>query len=656
MTNLYPFAAFMNVESSRAYVDDLYSMDSDKCLASLICIKNSVIGSNKQKESVIEQGIVTRLIQLAQDTDMKVEIRYEALIILGSLAKGTPSQVEVLLKFGTGPILLGILEESHNRLIDPSLRLLRTLSQYGDPSFSSNYSTKQLEKLLSYMNEDSSLLRQSCVATILSTACRCMMEQNSLCSVGAPQILASVLAIPNTEIRVAVLKCLSAMCFENRTVASEVAGATSRYGSVQVLNLLTSLVSRDKPVEMQLEAAKCLTNIYRAGAIQSSDQIITFRTLPCLVRLCLPDQKEDLRSSAANILAYLTEVDSNLQQIAAISNQLVATLADLLNCKSSAARTAAFSAFASLGANNEEIRKRIIETQRLMERVVDGLADQDGDVRLAAVRCLHSLSRSVHQLRTTFQDHSVWRPLMSLLTGSASTELLSAASSALCNLLLEFSPAKEPMLQQGVIQFLVELTKKPEPVLRLNAVWALMNMTFQAEQRIKSAILTTLNTDQIFRLLADSDVQVLMKTLGLLRNLVSPRAHTDSMMALHGTQVMQAVVLVLEGAHSPEVKEQALCILGNIADGERAKDHIMANEDVLKKLMAYMTHSDSSLQTAAIFCIQNLVRRGEPGYAERQARLRDMGVHNILHQLVTTVSDSVLHTKVKAALTDFSDL
>lgn len=84
---------------------------------------------------------------------------------------------------------------------------------------------------------------------------------------------------------------------------------------------------------------------------------------------------------------------------------------------------------------------------------------------------------------------------------------------------------------------LVNLTSRPEPALRLNGVWALMNMAFQAEQRVKSQILTTLGTDQIFRLLADSDVLVLMKTLGLLRNLVSPRAHTDTMMALHGPQV-----------------------------------------------------------------------------------------------------------------------
>ena len=33
---------------------------------------------------------------------------------------------------------------------------------------------------------------------------------------------------------------------------------------------------------------------------------------------------------------------------------------------------------------------------------------------------------------------------------------------------------------------------------------------------------------------------------------------------------------------------QALCILANVADGDTAKDFIMMNEDVLKKIMNYM--------------------------------------------------------------------
>lgn len=134
-------------------------------------------------------------------------------------------------------------------------------------------------------------------------------------------------------------------------------------------------------------------------------------------------------------------------------------------------------------------------------------------------------------------------------------------------------------------------------------------MAFQAEQKIKSQILKALGTEQIFKLLSDPEVNVLMKTLGLLRNLLSTKPHIDLIMNLHGIQIMQvseshsscnntvlnyllhqAVILILEGNHSAEVKEQALCILANIADGDTAKDFIMTNEDVLKKLSSYMVN------------------------------------------------------------------
>ncbi|XP_014679339.1 PREDICTED: armadillo repeat-containing protein 8-like, partial [Priapulus caudatus] len=103
----------------------------------------------------------------------------------------------------------------------------------------------------------------------------------------------------------------------------------------------------------------------------------------------------------------------------------------------------------------------------------------------------------------------------------------------------------------------------------------LINMAFQAEQKVKSSILVTLGTDQLFRLLADADVNVLMKTLGLLRNLLTTKP--------------------------------ALCILANIADGNSAKEFVMSNEDVLKKITSYMMHSNVKLQIAATFCISNLI-------------------------------------------------
>lgn len=71
---------------------------------------------------------------------------------------------------------------------------------------------------------------------------------------------------------------------------------------------------------------------------------------------------------------------------------------------------------------------------------------------------------------------------------------------------------------------LCSLTKREEPALRLNGVWALMNMSFQTEQNVKLQILSSLTTAQILHLLSDSDPAIVIKTLGLIRNLLSTKS------------------------------------------------------------------------------------------------------------------------------------
>lgn len=63
----------------------------------------------------------------------------------------------------------------------------------------------------------------------------------------------------------------------------------------------------------------------------------------------------------------------------------------------------------------------------------------------------------------------------------------------------------------------------------------------QAEEHIKTKIINTLGTDRIFQLLGDSDSRVIMKTLGLLRNLLSKSLDIENIMSKHSIQVMQAV-------------------------------------------------------------------------------------------------------------------
>lgn len=50
-------------------------------------------------------------------------------------------------------------------------------------------------------------------------------------------------------------------------------------------------------------------------------------------------------------------------------------------------------------------------------------------------------------------------------------------------------------------------------------------------------------------------------------------------------------------------------------------------------MISIQMHNNVKLQVAAVFCVCNLVWREEPGAAQRQTRLRELGFYHILQQL-----------------------
>uniref|UniRef100_A0A3Q1ATU8 Armadillo repeat-containing protein 8 n=1 Tax=Amphiprion ocellaris TaxID=80972 RepID=A0A3Q1ATU8_AMPOC len=636
--------------TSRHYVDRLFDPDPQKVLQGVIDMKNAVIGNNKQKANLIVLGAVPRLLYLLQQSSSSLELRTECAVVLGSLAMGTENNIKSLVDCHIIPALLQGLLSPDLIFIEACLRCLRTVFispvtpvqlLYTDPTV--------IPHLMSLLSN--SQRTQEYITQIFSHCCKYLLVFTHT------QTHQSLLQ-HRPSVRMQALKCFSVLAYENTQGLHD----TGEW-------VFVKMMQRDQPVEMQLTAAKCLTYMCRAGAIRTDDSCIVLKTLPCLVRMCSKEHLLEERVEGAETLAYLMEPDVELQRIASTTDHLVAMLADYFKYPSSVSaitdikrldhdlkhahelRQAAFKLYASLGSNDEDIRKKITETENMMDRIVSGLSESSIKVRLAAVRCLHSLSRSVQQLRTSFHDHAVWKPLMKLLQ-NAPDEVLVMASSTLCNLLLEFSPSKEPILESGVIELLCSLTQSDSSALRVNGIWALMNMAFQADQKVKVEIVRCLGTEQLFRLLSDPDTNVLMKTLGLLRNLLSTRPHIDQIMSSHGKQIMQAVTLILEAEHSIEVKEQTLCILANIADGNTAKELIMTNDDMLQKIKYYMGHSNVKLQLAATFCISNLIWNEEDGSQERQDKLREMGFVDVLHKL-TQASDPNLSDRAKTAMQQY---
>uniref|UniRef100_A0A8C8FME1 Armadillo repeat-containing protein 8 n=1 Tax=Oncorhynchus tshawytscha TaxID=74940 RepID=A0A8C8FME1_ONCTS len=706
--------------TSRHYVDRLFHPDPQKVLQGVIDMKNAVIGNNKQKANLIVLGAVPRLLYLLQQglssSELKTEVlgselrtevlgselrtegvvvlgselrtecvvllgselrtegavvlRTECVVVLGSLAMGTENNIKSLVDCHIIPALLQGLVCPDLIFIEACLRCLRTVFispvtpvqlLYTDPTV--------IPHLMSLLSR--SPRTQDYITQIFSHCCKTPEHQTVLFNHGAIQNIAPMLISLSYKVRMQALKCFSVLAYENTQVSMTLVNVL--VDGDLLSQVFVRMLQRDLPIEMQLTAAKCLTYMCRAGAIRTDDRCIVLKTLPCLVRMCSKERLLEERVEGAETLAYLMEPDVELQRIASVTDHLVAMLADYFKYPSSVSaitdikrldhdlkhahelRQAAFKLYASLGSNDEDIRKKITETENMMDRIVSGLSESSIKVRLAAVRCLHSLSRSVQQLRTSFHDHAVWKPLMKLLQ-NAPDEVLVMASSTLCNLLLEFSPSKEPILESGVVELLCSLTQSDSPALRVNGIWALMNMAFQADQKVKGEIVRALGTEQLFRLLSDPDTNVLMKTLGLLRNLLSTRPHIDQIMSSHGKQIMQAVTLILEGEHSIEVKEQTLCILANIADGNTAKELIMTNDDILQKIKYYMGHSNAKLQLAATFCISNLIWNEEgseadamTGCQERQDKLRELGFVDILHKL-TQALDPNLCERAKTAM------
>ncbi|GIX69156.1 armadillo repeat-containing protein 8 [Caerostris darwini] len=676
MVNVDPY---MDVENSQQeQIDRLYSSDPNIVLDAVKQLKNSVIGSNKHKGFIIQMGVLPRLFTLLLDKNSTPEIMVETAVTLGSLARGTDEHVESLLEAGLINFVLQGLANPQTKLVEACLRCLRTVLSRKDAPIEVLYENPSLIPHLIQIAPQSTPSIQECVMTLLHSGCQTHKHQTILCEYGALDLLTPLLCSNATKVQIPSLQCLAQMCYQNEKV-SDLAVTTS-YNRKSIPDILVSLMSRDKNTEMQLTSAKCMTYLYRSGALTSDDPRIIYKALPTLVRMCQKDIVPADRVEGAETLAYLIEVDTELQRIASISDHLIPTLSDFLKYRatneagdevsycevkkdvvnkvveerkmSQEMKQAAFKAFASLAANDEDIRRKIIDTDTLMENIMMALNDVNPKVHQSAIRCLHSLSRSVQQLRTTFQDHNVWRPLMKLFQ-NATDDVLTVASSTLCNLLLEFSPSKEKILESGAVDMLCQLTHRNDhPCLRLNGVWALMNMAFQADHKIKAQILTTLGSEHVFNLLLDKNVDVLMKTLGLLRNLLSTKPHIDHIMGLHGKQIMDSIDAILEGDNCIEIKEQALCILANIADGDFAKNFIMSSDKILSKLTIYMVHSNIKLQIASVYCISNLVWKDEDGAAERQMKLKDLGVVQYLQQLLQT-GDTTLFERVKTALHQF---
>jgi len=647
----------------KMYIQALASDNPDERYQTVRKIKNMAIGMKCKKTTFVEEGLIERLLELMVQADTTIEFAVEATVILGSLTRGEPEVVDKLMNSQAVPILCKGLCHEDERLVIACLRSLSRCFISKNISGDLIYENANIITKLVYLLTISSQTAEY-VTNILKITCKTTSDQTTLFDANIISALVPWLNKKQVGILVPVLECLSAILHGNEMIANEVLDGD--YHGVSIEKQLINLISSDRPDEVQLAAADCLTKALCISTTEKCTVKLERKILNVFVRLCQKDKPLRIRISAANGLAYLIEEDNELQAIAAISNHLIKNISSLLSLSSNKkeevrlrAKEAALKVFASLSANDEKVRKQIVDNcSKLMDNIHQAINQNENvPLQAAALQCLLSLSRSVQQLRTTFQDVKIWQPVITALKTSTSDDIISVSSSVLCNLLLEFSPCKDGLIDFGALDVLVALIKRNEIPLQINGIWGIMNLAYDANEDLKNKIVEVAGIHNILSLLDSSDVDVAVKALGVLRNLLTEKEQDiDNLMNSHGKEILQAVKpLALNDHLNERIKEQVLCLLSNIANGCFAKNLLMEDLETISKVISYISSNVEHLQVASVFCVTNLMRStGNPAeISDRKVKLRELGAEKQLQTLLTT-PNSNLFDRVKQALQKFT--
>ncbi|ENH72429.1 hypothetical protein FOC1_g10013085 [Fusarium oxysporum f. sp. cubense race 1] len=131
-----------------------------------------------------------------------------------------------------------------------------------------------------------------------------------------------------------------------------------------------------------------------------------------------------------------------------------------------------------------------------------GYGANPASVIVAGCHVVRMLSRSVSILRTSLVDHGVALPIFRFMK-HPDVNVQIAATAAICNLVLEVSPVRELLAENGVVTVLCEHAHSQNPALRLNGLWALKHFVDAVGPDLKKACLAELGSHWLQQLVCD---------------------------------------------------------------------------------------------------------------------------------------------------------
>lgn len=257
-------------------------------------------------------------------------------------------------------------------------------------------------------------------------------------------------------------------------------------------------------------------------------------------------------------------------------------------------------------------------------------------------------------LRTSLIDAGVATAVFNLMS-DADLNVKTSATAAVCNLVLDFSPMRGPMLQSGLLPLLGNLSQDENAELRLNAVWAIKHIVCAADVDIKANVLTQVTSALLLKLCDDREIAIQEQACEIIRNVVCGKPESIDLL-IESIGIERLCDFLIRKLHSPhsEIVVSAVYSLVHIAAGsERHRMILMQRSAILESLHLHLGSEVAKIRLGAVWTIINLTwQEDETTASERRARinaLESLGLLERLHQLESDRSPDV-RERVKTAL------
>lgn len=642
-------------------MESIETADVEKRLQAVRAVKHCIIGSQAKKTELVLMGAVPKLIGLLRSKESVTDLLVEVITVLGSLAHGTPETVQAILSANALPLLFEGMLRQEEPLVIASARTLCTLYLSGRAPSDVVYENHEVVTCLVRFLQSSSMILANSAATIISQSCVTSEHRTTLALAGVlPSLSTLIRTSQRKDVFQTAIEALSAVVLRNRETSQLAVNV------LNFLSVLSEVLSSGHSPQVKLGAAECLTNLYRSDAVSEENEILKIKVLPTLIKYCRKTMPIEIRIKALQVLAFLLEDSSSLQELAADSERIISNLVTNLDSQlekddytSDVVRASeeelqiqlkegSLEVLAALSTHKEELRSKILQHKKvLMKHIVAGLQGEELGLKLAALKCVLFWSRSPQHLRTTLADCEIWKHLLDLLAHKDESILI-LATSALCNFLLPVSASRKRLVDGGVLKTAFHLISHSDVAIKTNIVWSLMNLTHQGlEPAVRQKFDDHLALQSLLCLCSETGSQdIQLKALCVIGNIFATDPDTIERL-LNDTKdaVRDLVFQLLSVSDNDDLTEHVLILILNIGSGtHKCKMTVLEWDDFMRMAATKLKDPSTSEQllTPLIAVLTVLADCDTPNAIVRHNKLEEYMIKYSLQKRESTASDSLL--------------